>query len=547
MPNDQQSLILNVDDSEAMRYAKGRALTNAGFDVIEAATGKSALEIVERSKPALLVLDVNLPDISGIDVCKIVKEKYPSILVLQTSASHVHPGDRVIGLENGADSYLIQPAEPDELVATVRALLRLRRAENALRFLNETLEQRIEERTRELAEANNKLRQQIRERELAEEKLRHSQKMEAVGQLTGGIAHDFNNMLAVVIGGLNLAQRRLARGERDVDRFLSGAMEGANRAVTLTRRLLAFARQQPLNPVSTDLGHLIGSMNDLLSRSIGELITVDLALGRDIWKVQVDQNQLENAILNLAVNARDAMQQGGTLRIETSNVEVAENSAADDLGPGEYVLLSIADSGAGMDEATVKRAFEPFFTTKGVGKGTGLGLSQVFGFVRQSGGHVRIVSALNQGTTVNVYLPRAEGHRLPVRPDRPAKPVNVTGDSHEVIMLVEDDDRVRAFAAEALRDLGYTVVEAGTGDQAAQMLVSGVKCHLLVTDIIMPGRTGRQLAQFAAETVPDLKVLFMTGYAPEMEHPQPESRSKVLYKPFSIDDLAVHVRDLLDS
>ena len=318
------------------------------------------------------------------------------------------------------------------------------------------------------SELERRVTDEIAERMKAEEQLRQSQKMEAVGQLTGGIAHDFNNMLAVILGSLNLAKRRLSKGEVNIDRFIEGAIDGANRAATLTQRLLAFSRQQPLAPEVTDINKMLAGMNELLDRSLGELIQLEAVLAAGLWRVKADPAQLESAILNLAVNARDAMPKGGNLTIETSNAFIDEKYAREyALKPGQYVLVAVTDNGIGMAGDVLGKAFDPFFTTKEVGKGTGLGLSQVYGFVRQSGGHVKIYSEVGVGTTVKIYIPRFVG-------DEPGGPELPDGTTYsgaaslqkEIILVVEDDERVRSISSESLRDLGYRVIEAASAKEA---------------------------------------------------------------------------------
>jgi PAS domain S-box-containing protein len=408
------------------------------------------------------------------------------------------------------------------------------RAENEIRLLNATLEQRVLD--------------EIAERAKTEEQLRQAQKMEAVGQLTGGIAHDFNNMLAVIIGGLNLIQRRLSRGDTNVERLIANAMEGAERAAALTKRLLAFSRQQPLDPKTVDANRLIEAMTELLSRTFGETITVETLLAPDLWAIRADPAQLESAILNLSVNARDAMPSGGKLTIETSNVAV-DGTREDEQGmpPGDYVRLAVTDTGDGMSAETMARAFDPFFTTKPVGKGTGLGLSQVYGFVRQSGGHVRLQSQLGVGTTSNIYLPRAAAQS----DDRPADEPQLSqpGRSTETILVVEDDARVRRLSVEALRDLGYSVMEAGDGRDAVKLLQSREDISLLFTDVVMPNMTGRELADIAKHMKPDLKILYTSGYTRNaiMHDGTLEDGLQLLTKPFTMQELAAKLRSVLDA
>lgn len=382
----------------------------------------------------------------------------------------------------------------------------------------------------------------------AEGLLRQSQKMEAIGQLTGGIAHDFNNMLAVVMSGLNLVQRKLKRGETDVDRFIDGAMEGAQRAAALTSRLLAFSRQQQLAPEQLDANLLILGMTDLLSRTLGEAVQVEAVLADGLWPTLADANQLESAILNLAVNARDAMEHGGKLTIETANAPIDSVFASEyAIAPGDYVMLAVTDTGMGMTPDVIAKAFDPFFTTKDVGKGTGLGLSQVFGFIRQSGGHVKIYSEPGLGTTVKIYLPRGNAQTVLVSPKKPVDRISVG--AGEVVMVVEDEARVRANSVETLKELGYAVVEASSPKDALRMIESGMPLALLFTDVVMPEMNGRQLAERAAAIRPGLKVLFTTGYTgtAALSNGLLDPGTTFVSKPFTIDQLAMKVRQMLDS
>ncbi|WP_315761112.1 PAS domain-containing protein [Sphingomonas sp. Y38-1Y] len=408
-------------------------------------------------------------------------------------------------------------------------------AREVLARSREDLERAVEDRTRQLM--------------VTEEQLRQAQKMEAVGQLTGGIAHDFNNMLAVVIGALDLMERRVAQGSADIGRYLTAARDGATRAAGLTQRLLAFARQTPLAPRAVDIDTMVTGMIDLLVRTIGEDIRVETKLAGNLRPAVADPSQLENVVLNLAVNARDAMPGGGTLSIETSAHRI-EGEEAERFGvaPGEFLRLCVADTGAGMPPEIVRRAFEPFFTTKAVGKGTGLGLSQVFGFVRQSGGHVRIDSQPDEGTSVHLYLPCADAGEPPSRertflrlggePPR-ARP-------GEAVLVVEDEERVRSFSVEALRDLGYTVAAARSGPEALAMIDAGERPSLLFTDMVMPDMTGRELADIAAVRVPGLRVLFTSGYTREQGADVAPGGPPLLPKPFNLRQLGEHVREALD-
>jgi PAS domain S-box-containing protein len=423
-----------------------------------------------------------------------------------------------------------------------------KRASAQLRAFTETLEERVRERTREL-EAENEARRK------AEEALRQAQKMEAVGQLTGGVAHDFNNLLTVIQGGLEMIGRHVTGLEPSpaIARITRGkdmALEGVRRASKLIERLLAFARQQPLDPKTTDANKLVSALCELLRRSMGEAISLETVLASGLWRTQVDANQLENALVNLAVNARDAMPNGGKVTIETANCYLDEayvSSITEPVAPGQYVMIAVADIGSGMDAAALEQAFEPFFTTKGVGKGTGLGLSQVYGFVRQSAGHVRIYSEPGHGTTVKIYLPRHIGE------EDFEEVARIVDASHaigvETVLVVEDDENLRYYAAEALGDLGYRVLVAGNGAAALDVLAQGHKVDLLFTDVVMPGgMNGRQLADQAKRRQPSLKVLFTTGYTRNaiVHHGRLDPGVNMIGKPYMFEELAARIRTVLD-
>ncbi|MEA3016474.1 MAG: hypothetical protein QOI38_1196 [Sphingomonadales bacterium] len=404
------------------------------------------------------------------------------------------------------------------------------------------LEQAVEERTRELREANERLRAEAQERAAAEAQLRQVQKMEAVGQLTGGIAHDFNNMLAVVVGGLDLARLKLRGPRRDVEFHLDSALEGANRAAALTRRLLAFARAEPLLPEGIAPAELIGAMLDLVDRTIGERIQVHTRFADEPWHVWADANQLENAIVNLCVNARDAMEGSGELRIGVENVSL-EDGEAGQLPEGEYVRISVSDTGSGIAPEHLERVFEPFFTTKPVGKGTGLGLSQIFGFARQSGGDVTIESELGRGTTVSIYLPRSQQAALQAADRHAAAGPRIDEPLHSaeegaVVMVVEDDPRVSRSTVAALEEIGYVAIACHSGRDALDMLARNDTIDLVVTDVMMPEMTGPELIREMARLYPHIGVLFVTGYVGEAGDAQDLSGYDILRKPFTVAALA---------
>jgi signal transduction histidine kinase/ActR/RegA family two-component response regulator len=399
------------------------------------------------------------------------------------------------------------------------------------------LEQAVAERTAELRDANMRLIAEGHTRAEAEAKLRQLQKMEAVGQLTGGIAHDFNNMLAVVLGGLEMAKRRVEEQAREASRHIDSALEGANRAAALTRRLLSFARAEPLLPGAIDAGQLMRDMSDLLDRTIGERIEVRILSDADIWPIWVDAYQLENAILNLAVNARDAMNGEGALTMSATNVRLGDCEIGT-LAGGDYVRIAVADNGMGMSAETLERVFEPFFTTKPVGQGTGLGLSQISGFARQSGGDVGIQSRLGDGTTVSIYLPRHAGQvKAPVEQPAAAPAKRAPVDTG-TILVVEDDSRVRAATGTALEELGYSFILCGSGPEALAQLEERNDIGLIITDVVMPGMTGPELAQTVRARYPAIGLLFVTGYVGDAGQAENFAGSEVLRKPFTLRALA---------
>jgi PAS domain S-box-containing protein len=426
--------------------------------------------------------------------------------------------------------------------------------EEARRSLNETLEQLVKERTAELGSANERLLAEAAQRERAEEQLRQSQKMEAVGRLTGGVAHDFNNLLTVVTGNLDMLRRRVGPdAEARIVRLIDHAMEGATRAAALTYRLLAFSRQQPLAPVPVDANKLVAGISDLLRRTLGENIAVETVLGGGLWRTHADPNQLENAILNLAVNARDAMPDGGKLTIETANASLDQDYAGAnaDVRPGQYVLIAVTDTGSGMTPDVSAKAFDPFFTTKPVGKGTGLGLSQVYGFAKQSNGHAAIYSEPGVGTTVKIYLPRfrqATDDTRPAGAEPRRAPPRVQRGRGETILVVEDEQMVREFSVSALEEAGYVVLAAEDGPSGLAMLDSHPETALLFTDVVLSGpMNGRKVADEALRRRPLLKVLFTTGYTRNaiIHHGRLDDGVEFLGKPFTAAQLTERVGVLL--
>jgi signal transduction histidine kinase/ActR/RegA family two-component response regulator len=436
------------------------------------------------------------------------------------------------------------------LVSSVHAAFRdFANSENKRSQLNAELESRVAERTLALEAANQRLRDEAASLASAEARIRQMQKMEAVGQLTGGIAHDFNNMLAVIVGSLDIAKRQLHVDLAKSERFIANALDGAQRGAQLTSRLLAFSRQQPLDPRPLDANKLLRETSELLRRSLGENIRLETALSEELWGIFADAPQLESTLINLCVNSRDAMPDGGSLTLRTSNVHLdnADPAVGIEAGPGEYVVIAVCDTGSGMSAEVLARAFDPFYTTKAPGQGTGLGLSQVYGFVKQSGGHIRTDSQLGTGTTVSIYLPRHVGSDQQDAASS-AKVTVVAPSKREVILVVEDEDRVRTMTVEALRDLGYDVVSASGPQQALDELKRLPQLHLVFTDVVMPGMNGPVLAGHIKAQRPSVKVLYTTGYARNavLSDGMLDREVAILPKPFTVDQLMLKIRQALD-
>jgi signal transduction histidine kinase len=471
----------------------------------------------------------------------------PIVLMTHHGGSEQNGSSHLSGLL-GNVTFLERPFHPITLISLVSTALRGRRrqydardrlidlSESELRLQRtlETLEQQVEERTAQLRSN--------------EEALRQSQKMEAVGQLTGGIAHDFNNMLTGIIGSLELLRRRVSRGKLDdLDSLIDLGVTSANRAAGLTHRLLAFSRRQSLDSKPVQINELVTSMGELLQRSLNESIALDMRLEDRLWTAEADPNQLESALLNLVLNARDAMPDGGCLIVETSNrhLDSVFTAAYGTLNPGDYVELSVSDTGCGIPESLMGRVFDPFFTTKPIGQGTGLGLSMIYGFARQSHGHVTIHSEVGKGTTVSLFLPRFVGE---VTADTPLDSALLPfANAGECVLIVEDDPAVRVLVSQVLSELGYAFVEAGDADNALPIIESSQRIDLMISDVGLPGMNGRQLAEIGRQIRPDLKVLFITGYA---EHAAVrggflDPGMQLITKPFTFDLLTVKVREMI--
>ncbi|HEY2137542.1 MAG TPA: ATP-binding protein [Xanthobacteraceae bacterium] len=442
----------------------------------------------------------------------------------------------------GSVTFLERPFHPTTLVSVVQTGLRGRRRQYECRHLNEQLESRVEERTAELAAANRQLLGQIQERERVESTLRQMQRLEAVGQLTSGVAHDFNNLLTVVLGNIGFLERGLAASGIDgkLSQRLGYMRTAAERGAKLTDQLLSFSRRQRLEPRSLDLNEAIAGMRDLLQSTMGGSIHIETMLKHGLWSALVDPTQLELAVLNLVINARDAMEVGGTLRVEIENVTLGPARFPEEPPAGDYVAIRVSDTGTGMPEDIRAKVFEPFFTTKGPGKGSGLGLSQVLGFAKQSGGGVRIDSRLGEGTAVYIYLPRAGHERVDERPvaARISAAGAFTGAS---ILLVDDDNAVREVTRAMLHELGYAVLEAGSGGAALDVLGREPKIDLIIVDFAMPGMNGAEVARQVQIKRPTLPILFVTGFA-DRSGLAGVDESRILAKPFVYDELASKVR-----
>jgi signal transduction histidine kinase len=449
-------------------------------------------------------------------------------------------------------TILERPLHPASLVSAARSALRgrlrqrlaarhleeLERARGELRELADTLEAKVRERTRDLASANDRLTAEIAERERAEARLLQAQKMEAVGQLTGGIAHDFNNLLTAVVGSLDLLLRRT--DDEKLRRLAGNALQAAERGARLTSQLLSFSRRQRLSPTPVQPNDVVSGMGDMLARTIGSHVRVETRLDPGLWKALADPTQLEVMMLNLAINARDAMPGGGRLTISTANIEEVPPGLAAELSPGEYVAIAVSDTGSGMPPAVLARAFEPFFTTKPQGKGTGLGLSQLYGFAKQSGGTARIESREGEGTKVTIYLPRT----IEAAAAEPVLAIETRAASRARLLVVDDDDDVRQVAAAMVEEIGYEVVSVDSG-QAALKALEGQHFALLLTDVVMPGMSGVELARRVRQLHPKLPILFASGYADVQTFGAELTDERVLKKPYRIAEVAARITGLL--
>ena len=530
--------ILLVDDSEAKLLSHEVVLAEIGERLFKASSAREAFECLLKNEVALILIDVCMPDLDGFELAAMIREhpRFQRTAIIFVSAVMNAHLDQLRGYQVGAVDYVPVPVVPELLRAKVKVFIDLYRKTRQLERFNAELEQRVLERTAALRRFNEELEQRIeertRERELALAQLFEAQKMDTIGRLTGGVAHDFNNLLMAVLGSLALLEKRLPE-DPHTRRLLQNAIQGADRGKALTQRLLAFSRRQQLTPQAVDLAQLVRGMEELLKRAVGNGIAFSSEFPRDLPPVLVDANQLELALLNVALNARDAMADGGTVKITAaahtvgsaaaSNSRRASNGgtkpvsdtaeAAASLPPGDYVRVTIVDTGIGMDESTLAKATEPFFTTKGPGKGTGLGLSMVHGLAAQSGGLLQIRSEPNAGTVVELWLPRANCAPATVVRSTESPTQSRPATTPCRVLIVDDDTLVMTGTAAMVLDLGHTPVEAHSAAEALDLLGSGLKVDVVLTDHVMPIMTGLQLAGCIQEKFPGLPIILATGYA----------------------------------
>jgi signal transduction histidine kinase/ActR/RegA family two-component response regulator len=546
--------ILMVDDQPGKLLSYEVILSELGENLLKASSAREALEHLLRTDIAVVLIDVCMPELDGFELAAMIREhpRFEKTAIIFVSAVQITDLDRLRGYEAGAVDYVPVPVVPEVLRAKVKVFAELYRKTRQLEQLNSELEHRVAERTAALEASALQLRalneelelrieDRTREREQALAQLFEAQKLDTIGKLTGGVAHDFNNLLTAVLGSLELLAKRLPDDPRAM-RLLQNAVQGAQRGAALTQRLLAFARRQELKPVSVDLVALVDGMQDLLERALGPGIRMSKSLLSDLPSVCVDANQLELALLNLVVNARDAMPLSGSLTLKAVVANVAPGVGPKDLLPGDYVQLSLSDTGGGMDPETLAKATEPFFTTKGPGKGTGLGLSMVQGLAVQSGGAMTISSKLGEGTIVNLWLPRSKSGATAGRTVQTSTvEADYIHDAPRTILVVDDDALVCTGTAAMLEDLGHHVIEASSGLQAIEILDSHLSIDLVITDHSMPGMTGMELANIIRATRPDLPIILASGYAELPNGSGDALQIPRLAKPYCQEDLALAV------
>jgi signal transduction histidine kinase len=546
--------ILMVDDQPGKLLSYEVILAELGENLLKAGSAREALEHLLRTEIAVVLIDVCMPELDGFELAAMIREhpRFEKIAIIFVSAVQITDLDRLRGYAAGAVDYVPVPVVPEVLRAKVKVFAELYRKTRLLEQLNVELEQRVAERTAALETTALQLRtlneglerrieERTREREHALAQLFEAQKLDTIGQLTGGVAHDFNNLLMAVLGSLELLKKRLP-DDPSMERLLQNAVQGAERGAALTQRLLAFARRQELKPEAVDLVVLIAGMEDLLERALGPGIRMSKFLPPDLPPVCVDANQLELALLNLVVNARDAMPLSGSLVLRAAVTGIRMGEDPQGLAQGDYVKLSLSDTGLGMDSETLAKSTEPFFTTKGPGKGTGLGLSMVHGLAVQSGGAMSISSKLGEGTTVDLWLPRSRSAALGagIDPQASAAPETFEGQFRNVL-VVDDDALVSMGTVAMLEDLGHRAVEASSGEHALKILQTDSDIDLVITDHAMPGMTGTELARLIRASLPDMPIVLATGYAELPNRDSDPLNLPRLAKPYRQEDLAAMI------
>jgi signal transduction histidine kinase len=542
--------ILLVDDQQAKLLSHEIILAEIGENLLKANSARQAFDYLLKNEIAVILIDVCMPDLDGFELAEMIREhpRFETTAIIFVSAVMMAHPDQMRGYELGAVDYVPVPVVPELLRAKVKVFVDLYRKTRQLERFNAELERRVAERTAELQHFNEQLELRIeertRERETAIAQLFEAQKLDTIGQLTGGVAHDFNNLLMAVLGSLSLLEKRLPDDPRS-HRLLQNALQGAQRGAALTQRLLAFSRRQELKPEAVDVPGLVGGMKELLERALGHEVQLRTTFQSGLPAALVDANQLELALLNVALNARDAMPNGGTLTISAALSAQGGEAPEALLNSRDYVRITLADDGVGMDEMTLAKATEPFFTTKGPGKGTGLGLSMVHGLAAQSGGLLRIDSKPNMGTVLELWLPKAETPAVAAAAVIKVKiPETQVGACR--ILIVDDDQLVMTGISAMIEDLGHTPIEAHSGAEALAKLASDVNVDVVITDHAMPAMTGLQLAKSIQESYSGIPIILATGYA---ELPiDPASLGMIrLAKPCNQYDIAVAIRSALGS
>jgi signal transduction histidine kinase len=543
--------ILLVDDNQAKLLSHEAVLAEVGENLLKASSARQAFEVLLKNEVALILIDVCMPDLDGFELAAMIREhpRFQTTAIIFVSAVMMTKPDQLRGYQLGGVDYVPVPVVPELLRAKVKVFVELYRKTRQLERFNAELERRVAERTAELQRFNEELEQRIdertRERETALAQLFEAQKMDTIGRLTGGVAHDFNNLLMAVLGSLALLEKRLGAEDQHSRRLLHNAVQGAQRGAALTQRLLAFSRRQELKPESVDVAHLVSGMEELLKRALGHGIDLSLNFPSGLPPLLADTNQLELALLNLALNARDAMPKGGRLMIAAAAETITHCGQNARLAPGDYLRISIVDTGVGMDTVTLTKATEPFFTTKGPGKGTGLGLSMVQGLAAQSGGMLDIHSEPDAGTTIDLWLPRATTSAVSVT--RAAQPTHLLPHTEPCkVMIVDDDLLVMTGTAAMIDDLGHTSIEAHSAAEALAKLESGIEVDVVITDHAMPSMTGLQLAECIQDRFPGLPIILATGYAELPADPVKLGLLK-LTKPCTQQEIAAAIYQALTS